>query len=257
MPVVPPAAATAVATSPTMNQPPEGDAVPMHGGAADGGGGGGSQSPSAAEVARSMATIYEMLHDRRHPDLSSLEDPGNSVEAIVKISESQNVFHFDLPSCATRVVYNLNPKFKMPDVKKIISLPFATPSGPSATPTGQSGQSGQSEVVAVILVVRERPVQGKAVDDPSRDVQMFLLKELQFNLTRHELVPEHVPVRDEAEIEAIMRRYRLKSRYMLPLILGNDPVALHLALKPGQVVRITRPSPSAGTFVTYRCCKNL
>jgi DNA-directed RNA polymerase subunit H (RpoH/RPB5) len=234
-----------------MNQPPEGDAVPPHGGAADGGGGGGSQSPSAAEVARSMATIYEMLHDRRHPDLSSLDDPGNSVEAIVKISESQNVFHFDLPSCATRVVYNLNPKFKMPDVKKIISLPFATPSGPStqsATP---------SEVVAVILVVRERPVQGKAVDDPSRDVQMFLLKELQFNLTRHELVPEHVPVRDEAEIEAIMRRYRLKSRYMLPLILSTDPVALHLALKHGQVVRITRPSPSAGTFVTYRCCKSL
>jgi DNA-directed RNA polymerase subunit H (RpoH/RPB5) len=246
-----------------MNQPPEGDAVPAHGGAAEcsGGGGGGSQSPSAAEVARSMATIYEMLHDRRHPDLSSLEDPGNSVEAIVKISESQNVFHFDLPSCSTRVVYNLNPKFKMPDVKKIISLPFATPSGPSATPPGQSGQPAQSptpsEVVAVILVVRERPVQGKAVDDPSRDVQMFLLKELQFNLTRHELVPEHVPVRDEAEIEAIMRRYRLKSRYMLPLILSTDPVALHLALKHGQVVRITRPSPSAGTFVTYRCCKSL
>ena len=251
MPVVPPATAAATAvTSPTMNHPPEGDVVPMHGGVADGGGG-GSQSPSAAEVARSMATIYEMLHDRRHPDLSSLEDPGNSVEAIVKISESQNVFHFDLPSCATRVVYNLNPKFKMPDVKKIISLPFATPSGPSAQ------SATPSEVVAVILVVRERPVQGKAVDDPSRDVQMFLLKELQFNLTRHELVPEHVPVRDEAEIEAIMRRYRLKSRYMLPLILGNDPVALHLALKPGQVVRITRPSPSAGTFVTYRCCKNL
>lgn len=190
------------------------------------------QHTTGAEVGRSFATIKEMLHDRGL-DTSSLDDVSN--EEVAEQSGKQNVFNVDVQSCGLRIIYNMNPKFKMSDVRKNID---------NAPP----------DMSQFIVVVVEKPVQGKGIDELARDIQMFQIRELQFNVSRHMHVPRHEPIRDEAQIDAVVKRYRLKSRFQLPLILSNDPMARYLALKPGQLVRVTRPSPSAGTYVLFRCC---
>jgi DNA-directed RNA polymerase subunit H (RpoH/RPB5) len=209
---------------------------------------------STSEVLRSFATIRAMLRDRGLRDLASLDDAALAGDdAIAALAADQSVFHVDLPSCGVRVVYDLHPKFKMADVRALLS---DWGGGSSERADGADGADGGAR--ACILVVRERPVQGKVMEEllsDGRDVQMFLLKDLQFNIMEHELVPPHEPIRDEAQIAAVMRRYRLKSRFQLPLILSTDPVARHLALKHGELVRILRPSPSSGTYVMYRCCQ--
>ena len=185
------------------------------------------------EVLRSFATIREMLKDRG-VNTESLETVSGA--DLLAIAGSKSVFSLDLPSCDTRIVYNLYPKFKLSDVRKALE---------------------EEGLKVVIVVVANRPTHAarKGVDElKDRDVQFFDLTELQYNVSRHALVPLHEPIRAEADIEAVVTRYRLKSRYHLPLILSNDAMARYLALKPGQVVRITRPSPSAGTYVLYRCC---
>jgi DNA-directed RNA polymerase subunit H (RpoH/RPB5) len=189
-----------------------------------------------AEVARSFSVVREMLADRGL-DTSSLDRVSDA--DVVALAATKNVFHVDVPSCATRIVYNLNHKFKMADVKKLLL---------------SAGEVGEPTNTQVVVVVRERPAQGKGVDELARDVQLFQVRELMYNVSRHSLVPKHEPIRDEARIEEVVKRYRLKSKFQLPLILSGEPMARYLALKPGQLVRITRPSPSSGTYVLYRCC---
>ena len=188
------------------------------------------------ELRKCFGTIKEMLRDRG-VDAASLDHV--SAEDVIALSGSRAVFHLDLTSCAYRVVFDMNPKFKLADVRKLLEdTPF------------------NNAVFLVVTKDHAGPTHAalKGVDELKKDVQFFDMRELQYNVSHHTLVPRHEPVRDEAEIDEIVKRYRLKTRFQLPLILGTDPMARYLALKPGQVARITRNSPSAGTYVLYRCC---
>ncbi len=67
---------------------------------------------------------------------------------------------------------------------------------------------------------------------------------------KHVYIPKH-EILSPREAEEVLRKYNAKP-YQLPFILINDPAIRHLNPKPGDIVKITRKSPTAGESIYYR-----
>jgi DNA-directed RNA polymerase subunit H len=70
------------------------------------------------------------------------------------------------------------------------------------------------------------------------------------------LVPDHVyvpkhEIMSKKEAEEVLEKYNCKQTE-LPLIFANDPAILGLGVKPGDMIRITRKSPTAGKSLYFR-----
>ncbi|MEM0014419.1 MAG: DNA-directed RNA polymerase subunit H [Zestosphaera sp.] len=71
-----------------------------------------------------------------------------------------------------------------------------------------------------------------------------------FNILEHELVPKHEVLKPEEAVE-VLRSLGVKPE-QLPYMRASDPVARAIGAKPGDIVRITRKSPTAGKIIVYR-----
>ena len=71
-----------------------------------------------------------------------------------------------------------------------------------------------------------------------------------FNVLNHQNVPLH-EVLAEGEVKALLTKFGIV-REQLPKIRSTDPAAKVINSQPGNVIRITRRSPTAGVAVAYR-----
>jgi DNA-directed RNA polymerase subunit H (RpoH/RPB5) len=74
------------------------------------------------------------------------------------------------------------------------------------------------------------------------------------NPLEHILVPKH-ELLPSSEHKTFLAANKIKSKENLPIIrFHEDMIARIMGLVPGDIVKITRPSPSAGTYESYRVC---
>ena len=77
---------------------------------------------------------------------------------------------------------------------------------------------------------------------------VFKMKE--FDIMKHVLVPKH-EILSKEEKKALLEKLNISEK-QLPKIFESDPVIKVLNAKPGDVIKITRKSPSAGESIYYR-----
>lgn len=71
-----------------------------------------------------------------------------------------------------------------------------------------------------------------------------------FNVLNHMNVPLHEVLAADEE-KALLKKYAIHKE-MLPKVKSSDPAVKVVNGKPGNIVRITRRSPTAGTAVAFR-----
>ena len=82
---------------------------------------------------------------------------------------------------------------------------------------------------------------------------ILTLKQLQFNILDHSLVPPH-RILSTKEIDNIKIKYNITQNDQFPEISRFDPVAQAIGLRPDQVCEIIRGSKTAITTKYYRLC---
>ncbi len=71
-----------------------------------------------------------------------------------------------------------------------------------------------------------------------------------FNIFKHKLVPDHT-ILPPKEAEKILKKYHIES-HQLPRIKSSDVAVIAIGARPGNIIKITRKSPTAGEHVSYR-----
>ena len=110
--------------------------------------------------------------------------------------------------------------------------------------------------MTVIIVVQDKPtpqIAKELLNEEYKGYEVFLMKNLIFNITHHDLVPKHVILTEE-EGKRILEEFQT-TKSQLPKLLSTDPVAKYYGMKSGDICKIFRQSPMTGESIYYRLVK--
>jgi len=149
----------------------------------------------------------------------------------------------------------LCPRIDDPMMRIFVFFPEASKVGVKEIQdiSGKMEAEGVNRAIMIVANSLTAFAKGVIAEISSRQtLEVFIENELLVNITKHVLVPQHRILTDE-EKRTLLDRYKVKES-QLPRIQYSDPVARYYGLQRGQVVRIVRPSETAGRYVTYRWC---
>jgi DNA-directed RNA polymerase subunit H (RpoH/RPB5) len=79
------------------------------------------------------------------------------------------------------------------------------------------------------------------------------INRLQFNILNHSLVP-NIEILKQKDVDELKIKFNLKSEMQLPEISRFDPQALAVAMRPGEICKLTRKSATSMFYNYYRVC---
>jgi DNA-directed RNA polymerase I, II, and III subunit RPABC1 len=204
---------------------------------------------------RVRRTVLQLLQDRGYA-LSEEEQATAEDEAefTKKFGEDDHIQRENLGLTVSKINMNDNesdanaimvffieePKVGVKAIKEV------------ATQMRSEGNNVNRSIIVIQDKITPFAKQSLSEMQPKIMIEVFREAELLVNITKHVLVPEHRVLSTEEKL-TLLKRYKVKET-QLPRIQFNDPIARYYGMARGQVVRIVRPSETAGRYVTYRFC---
>ena len=209
-----------------------------------------SEAAFITRIWRIRRTIFEMLADRGYVVAEKYRnEPREAFQSMWAETVGRGGGKRDL---AILVQHAANPAEHL-----IVFVPEDTAKRVGVKPIRELAEKMEEKNISRGIIVVQQPLTAfakTAVQEasPRLEIEVFMESELLVNVTHHELVPKHLPLSQEDK-KLLLDRYKVKET-QLPRILQTDPVARYFGMKKGQVVKIVRPSETAGRYVTYRLC---
>ena len=221
------------------------------------------------KVFRSRQVALDILHDRGYDTVGAEKfgpeeirqalaatSDGKALEFTVKAREGMNV-----PTPTVRVyVFMTRIKQKLPGFIGSLETPIGSAvDGTSRNPQklGSPVDPAQTSVIClinepVVPVFHQASINAWAVRNLR--LSFFFMDSFQMNPLKHYLVPKHEIVPKEQH-EVLMKDLYVTQKSQFPLIrYHDDTITRVIGAVPGDIIKITRPSPSAGEYIVYRFC---
>lgn len=167
---------------------------------------------------------------------------------LVKEYYDEELLHYDLIGEKTLKKTKSKKKKKH---KMIIRIPDDDPVGVTKLREFKAYREENGFEEAILLALTKYTHYTKKEAEEA-GIETFSIKFPFFNLFQHDLVPTH-EFATEVEVQDIIDTYAIDVK-QLPKILVQDPAIQLLGANIGDVIKITRDSPTAGNYVTYRYC---
>ena len=112
----------------------------------------------------------------------------------------------------------------------------------------------------LIIIIKEEP--NDTIEKIIKDIwikdniylSVINIKRLQFNILKHNLVPKHIILNENEKLE-FKNKYNIQNDNEIPDISYLSPVCQVIGARPGDIIKIIRPSKTSINSIFYRICK--
>jgi len=221
------------------------------------------------KVFRSRQVLLDILHERGY-DTTGVEKYGpEEIREALAATPNGKALEFTVkaregltpPTPTVRVyIFLQRLKQKLPGFLGSLETPIGATADASARQPDKLGSPVDPANTSVICLINEPVVQvfntASVLMWAKRNLRLsfFYIDSFQMNPLKHYLVPPHEIVPKEQH-EGLMKTLYITQRSQFPLIrYHQDPITRVIGAIPGDILKITRPSPSAGEYTVYRVC---
>lgn len=220
------------------------------------------------KVFKSRQVLLDILHDRGYDTVGVEKIGPEEIREALAVTPNGKALEFTVktregmtpPTPTVRVyIFLARLKQKLPGFITSLDTPVGTAES-SARQADKLGSPVDPALTSVICLINEPvvPVFNQASNTAwavrNLRLSFFYMDSFQMNPMTHYLVPPHEIVPKEQHA-ALMKNLYITQKSHFPLIrYHEDPITRVIGAIPGDIIKITRPSPTSGEYIVYRIC---